>query len=232
MKEAGAPCTPCRLLSPCPLPPLVCSPSVRCVFVSSGSCYRIGRWGDVKSALVAPCRIVDVSFRFVAVFSHVMGGGRGTERRGERPGCGSRGGWWWVIWNWWVRVDEWTVTWPDWVGWPKYIIWLMTYIYIYFYLIIMDSTWNGIIPYGFHVEFGCSMESTWNGRNYSTWNPHGHSIIPCGIWSFHHHSMWNPGGMEIPKWVGSQPKHIPYKVVDSTWIPHGMEHIPGGFHVE
>jgi len=62
----------------------------------------------------------------------------------------------------------------------------------------------------------------WNSRNYCIWNPHGHSIIPCGIWPFHHHSIWNPGGMEIPKWVGSQLKHIPYEVVDSMWIPCGI----------
>ena len=40
--------------------------------------------------------------------------------------------------------------------------------------------------------------------------------------SFH---MEIPYGVESPKWLGYQPKHIPYGIGGMTWIPHG-------FHVE
>jgi hypothetical protein len=73
-----------------------------------------------------------------------------------------------------------------------------------------------IIPGGIH------MESTWKWDGIhvedSTWIPSGHSIWNGGIHVEFGHSMWNMGGMESPKWVGSQPKHIPY----------GM----GGIHLE
>jgi len=46
-------------------------------------------------------------------------------------------------------------------------------------------------------------------------------------------STWNIGGRKSPKWVRSQPKHIPYGIgrfhveqhgfhIDSTWIPCGI----------
>jgi len=64
------------------------------------------------------------------------------------------------------------------------------------------------------------MESTWNLSFHmeSIWNPHGNRMeftwnipyrflveIPCGMVE----STWNIGGKKSPKWVRSQPKHIP-----------------------
>ena len=66
---------------------------------------------------------------------------------------------------------------------------------------MMESMWN---PYGFHVV------------------PHGNSIWNDGI---HMESMtfhMIPGGMESLKWLGSQPKHIPYGMDGMTWIPYGF----------
>jgi len=53
--------------------------------------------------------------------------------------------------------------------------------------------------------------------------------IPCGMVE----STWNIGGRKSPKWVRSQPKHIPCGMgrfhveqhgfhIDSTWIPCGI----------
>ena len=55
------------------------------------------------------------------------------------------------------------------------------------------------------------------------WNPHG----------IHKESTWNIGGKKSPKWVRSQPKHIPCEMgrfhveqhgfhMDSTWISCGI----------
>src|SRR6266571_9184141 len=53
------------------------------------------------------------------------------------------------------------------------------------------SIWN---PYGIHMEWIYSMESTWN---------------PCGICTFHLAYMWIPHGF-----------HMECKY--STWNPHGI----------
>jgi hypothetical protein len=73
----------------------------------------------------------------------------------------------------------------------------------------MESTWN---PHGIYL-------STWNphrNRMEFMWKiPHGFQVeIPYGMVE----STWNIGGRKSPKWVRSQPKHIPC----------GM----GRFHVE
>ena len=82
----------------------------------------------------------------------------------------------------------------------------------------MESTWKD----GINVEMGWNlferfhMESMWKipcGMVESTWNPpHSMWKIPCGMvestWN-PPHSMWNIGGRKSPKWVRSQPKHIP-----------------------
>jgi len=66
------------------------------------------------------------------------------------------------------------------------------------------------------------MESRWKWDGIymeSTWNPP--------------YSMWNIGGRKSPKWVRSQPKHIPCGMgrihveqygfhIDSTWNPCGI----------
>src|SRR5438445_8686623 len=61
-----------------------------------------------------------------------------------------------------------------------------------------------LIPYGIHVEWIYSMESTWNPCGICTfhlaymWIPHGFHMectystwIPCGMYIFHMDSMWN-----------------------------------------
>ena len=77
--------------------------------------------------------------------------------------------------------------------------------------------------YFYYSNIGCwgfQVESTWNphGIHLSTWNPHGNRMefmwnipygflveIPYGMVE----STWNIGGKKSPKWVRSQPKHIP-----------------------
>ena len=89
----------------------------------------------------------------------------------------------------------------------------------------------------YYSNIGC-----WGFQVESTWNPHGNRMefmwnipygflveIPCGMVE----STWNIGGKKSPKWVRSQPKHIPYGMgrfhveqhgfhMDSIWIPHGF----------
>ena len=96
-------------------------------------------------------------------------------------------------------------------------------LYYYFY-------YSNIGCWGFHLEsifpHGIHMESTWKWDGIhvedSTWIPCGNSIWNGGIHMESTrnppHSMWNIGGRKSPKWVRSQPKHIPC----------GM----GRFHVE
>ena len=64
---AGAPCTPCRFPSPCPL----CPPS-SFSFASSRRCDVAG-WQHLVGVLA-------VSFHIVAVSPHLMGGGRGAGK--------------------------------------------------------------------------------------------------------------------------------------------------------
>jgi hypothetical protein len=84
----------------------------------------------------------------------------------------------------------------------------------------VESPWNphgihmeSIFPHGIHIEIGWNscgrfhMDSKWK-FHMEWWNPHG----------IHKESTWNIGGRKSPKWVRSQPKHIPC----------GM----GRFHVE
>jgi len=78
------------------------------------------------------------------------------------------------------------------------------------------------------------MESTWKWDGihveHSIWIPSGNSMWNGGI---HMESTWNIGGKKSPKWVRSQPKHIPCGMgrfhveqhgfhMDSTWIPCGI----------
>jgi hypothetical protein len=56
----------------------------------------------------------------------------------------------------------------------------------------------------------------------STWIPCGNSMWNGGI---HMESTWNIGGRKSPKWVRSQPKHIPCGM--------GRFHVePHGFHMD
>jgi len=97
--------------------------------------------------------------------------------------------------------------------------------------------------YFYYSNIGCwgfQVESTWNLSFHmeSTWNPHGNGMefmwnIPYGFQVEISYGMvestWNIGGRKSPKWVRSQPKHIP---CGTTWIPCGTTWIPYGFHME
>ena len=90
--------------------------------------------------------------------------------------------------------------------------------------------------YLYYSNIGC-----WGFQVVSTWNPHGNRME--FMWKFHvegwnsygihKESTWNIGGKKSPKWVRSQPKHIPCGMgrfhveqhgfhMDSTWIPCGI----------